>query len=73
MPVDGGHETEAHGPTNGLGNLALVDGSQTSLFTVFDATERGNILGHDREVLELNEALLVIEPNVTSRQPQGIA
>lgn len=60
MSVDRGHKTKAHGSTNGLGNLALVDGPQTGLFTVLDAAERGNVLGHDGEVLELDEALLVV-------------
>jgi hypothetical protein len=30
------------------------------LFTVLDAAKRGNVLGHDGEVLESDEALLVV-------------
>jgi hypothetical protein len=30
------------------------------LFTVLDAAKRGNVLGHDGEVLESEEALLVV-------------
>lgn len=60
VSVDGRHKTEAHGSTNGLGNLALVDRAQSSLFTVLDTTERGNVFGHDGEVLESGVQLSVI-------------
>lgn len=58
--MDGGHEAEAHGSTNGLGNLTLVDGAQTGLFAVLDAAERGYVLGHDGEVLESGEPMSVV-------------
>lgn len=60
VSVDGRHKTEAHRSTNGLGNLALVDWAQSSLFAVLDTTERGNVFGHDGEVLESDVQVSVI-------------
>ena len=60
VSVDGWHKTEAHGSTNGLGNLALVDGTQPGLFAVLDTAEGRNVFGHDGEVLESKEQMSVI-------------
>lgn len=38
VSVDRGHEAEAHGSANRLGNLALVDGPEASLVAVLDAS-----------------------------------
>jgi len=66
VSVDGWHKTEAHGSTNGLGNLALVDGTQPGLFAVLDTAERRNVFGHDGEVLESKEQMSVI---VSEKRP----
>lgn len=51
MSVDRGHEAEAHGSADGLGDLALVDRSKTSLVAVLDTAQGRDIFGHDGEVL----------------------
>jgi len=52
VSVNRWHEAEAHSSANRLCNLALVDRSQTSLFSVSNAAQSSHVLGHDGEVLE---------------------
>lgn len=51
MGVCARDETNADRAADGLGHLALVDGSEAGFADVLDAAHLGHVLGHHAEVL----------------------
>ena len=54
MSVNTGHESQSNGSTDGLCDPALVDWSKTGLVSVLDASHRGHVFGHNREILSFH-------------------
>jgi hypothetical protein len=70
VPMNTGMNTHADGPSDGLGDLALVHGAKTGVLRVLNETHARHEVGHEGVVL-MNSSKLVTQPlhHVRSTEP----